>query len=79
MSPTVLRIGSYRFFFNSREEARRHVQVATVDGVARFWLEPIVALASFHNLDAKELLRIDELAREHEYEFLSAPDRHFLQ
>jgi len=25
MSPTVFIIGSYRFFFNSREETRRHV------------------------------------------------------
>lgn len=27
MSPTILKIGPYRFFFNSREEIRRHVHV----------------------------------------------------
>ena len=37
MSPTVLRIGGYRFFFNSREETRRHIHVATVEGTAKFW------------------------------------------
>ena len=79
MSPTVLRVGAYRFFFNSREETRRHVHVATSDGVAKFWLEPTVALASYHNMSAKELRTIDALVREHESEFKSAWDKHFTQ
>ena len=77
MSPTVLRVGPYRFFFNSREETRRHVHVATSDGVAKIWLEPTVALASYHNLSARELRAIDALVREHESEFKSAWDKHF--
>ncbi len=36
--PTILRIKGYRFFFNSREENRRHVHVATADGNAKFWI-----------------------------------------
>jgi len=44
MSPTVIKIGQYRFFFNSREETRMHIHVATPDGIAKFWLEPLVAL-----------------------------------
>jgi hypothetical protein len=79
MSPTVLRIASYRFFFNSREETRRHVHIATPDGIAKFWLEPTVALASYRNLSAKELRSIDELVREHQYDFKSAWDQHFQQ
>jgi len=43
MSPTILRVGSYRFFFNSREESRGHVHAATPEGLAEFWLKPIVA------------------------------------
>ena len=55
MSPTILRTGPYRFFFNSREEPRMPVHVSTADGTAKFWLEPIVALADYHNLKTKEL------------------------
>ena len=77
MSPTVMRIGSYRFFFNSREETRRHVHVATAAGTAKFWLEPVVALESYHDLGPRDLREIDSLVREHENEFKSAWDRHF--
>ena len=50
MSPTIRRIGKYRFFFNSREESRRHVHIQTADGIAKFWLDPTVEMASYHNL-----------------------------
>ncbi len=33
--PTILRKGPFRFFFNSREETRIHVHVATSDGTAK--------------------------------------------
>jgi hypothetical protein len=79
VSPTVLRIGPYRFFFNSREETRRHVHVATPEGIAKFWLEPTIALASYHQLNQKELNRIDTLVRENENELKSAWNRHFGQ
>ena len=61
-----------RFFFNSREERRMHVHVATADGTAKFWLEPIVALESYHNLQTKELQRIELIVRRHQEEFASA-------
>jgi hypothetical protein len=79
MSPTIYRTGRYRFFFNSREERRLHVHVSTPEGVAKFWLEPIIALADFHNMSQRELREIESILREHEYEFKSAWDRHFLQ
>jgi len=79
MSPTVLRVGSFRFFFNSREETRRHVHIATTEGVAKFWLEPTIALHSYHNVSPKTLRKIEALVREHEYEFKAAWDRHFSQ
>jgi len=78
MSPTIYRIGRYRIFFNSREEIRIHVHIMTPDGVAKFWIEPIVALAEFHNLSAKELKEIETIIREHENEFKSAWHEHFL-
>ncbi len=79
MSPTVLRVGAYRFFFNSREETRRHVHVATPRGSAKFWLEPIVALAHYHNLNTKELRAIEQMVQEHESDFRAAWDEHFSQ
>jgi hypothetical protein len=77
MSPTVMRIGPYRFFFNSREETRKHVHVATAGGMAKFWLEPVVALESYHDLSPRDLRDVDLLVREHEDELKSAWDRHF--
>jgi hypothetical protein len=79
MSPTIYRTGPYRFFFNSREEPRMHVHVSTADGVAKFWLEPIVALATFHNLRTGNLREIESIIREHENEFRDAWRRHFGQ
>ncbi len=79
MSPTVRRIEGYRFFFNSREETRRHIHVATTEGIAKFWLEPIITLSSYHNLSQKELRRIETLVREYQDEFTKAWDAHFGQ
>ncbi|MBI2838681.1 MAG: DUF4160 domain-containing protein [Acidobacteria bacterium] len=79
MSPTIYRSGPYRFFFNSREESRVHVHVASSDGVAKFWLDPIVALATCHGLSRSELREIEETVKEHENEFREAWRRHFGQ
>jgi hypothetical protein len=79
MSPTIFTIGSYRFFFNSREESRRHVHIQTSDGIAKFWLEPTIALAEYHRLKPSILNKLDALVREHEDEIRSAWDEHFGQ
>ncbi len=79
MSPTIYRIGPYRFFFNSREESRVHIHIATSDGVAKFWLEPIIALAQYHNMTTKEIKEIELIVKEHEHEFKSAWIKHFSQ
>jgi len=79
MSPTIYRTGRYRFFFNSREERRMHVHVATSEGIAKFWLEPLIALENHHNLSAKELAEIQKVIEEHTDEFKSAWRRHFGQ
>ena len=40
--PTVLRVGSIRFFFYSNEgHEPPHVHVVQAENVAKFWLEPI--------------------------------------
>ena len=77
MSPTIYRQGQYRFFFNSREETRRHIHVMTPDGTAKFWLEPIVALADYHKLSPKELRRLEEIVRDRQDDFIQAWRKHF--
>jgi hypothetical protein len=42
MSPTVLRVKDYRFYFFSLEEPRMHVHVASSEGDAKFWLKPTI-------------------------------------
>ncbi len=75
--PTIYREGPFRFFFNSREETRMHVHVEGLDGAAKFWLEPIIALATSHNLAAKDLRKVEEIVREREDEFKAAWRKHF--
>ncbi len=79
MSPTILKIGPYRFFFNSREEIRPHIHVSCQAGVAKFWLEPIVSLASYYRLSPRELRQIENIVREREDDFKSAWGQHFSQ
>ncbi len=79
MSPTILIYGKYRFFFNSREEKRMHIHVQTADGVAKFWLEPIIALADYYNLSTKELKEITRIIEEKENEFKDSWKKHFSQ
>lgn len=64
MSPTVFRYKSYRGFFFSREETRKHVHVSCPDGEAKFWLEPIVALADHSGLARHALSKMQKLVEE---------------
>jgi len=77
--PTILIVGKYRFFFNSREEVRMHVHVNTSDGTAKFWIEPIISLADYYNLSQKELKEIHKIVEVNEDEFINAWKRHFNQ
>ncbi|HBU69149.1 MAG TPA: DUF4160 domain-containing protein [Elusimicrobia bacterium] len=77
MSPTVFRKGEYRFFFFSREEKRLHVHVQSSKGEAKFWIDPIVSLAENYGLSARELLKIQEIVKEHESEIRSSWKKHF--
>ena len=77
--PTILIIGKYRFFFNSREELRMHIHIATSEGTAKFWLEPIISLADYYNLQTKELKEIQQIVEEQQNEFTTAWRRHFNQ
>ena len=77
MSPTVLTEGPFRFYFFSREEKRMHVHVTCSAGEAKFWLEPIVALAVSHGLSKKQLSQIESIVEEHSNEICKAWKAHF--
>ena len=61
MSPTILRIGSYRFHFYSDEKNEPpHVHIATNEGECKFWLNPI-RLARNKGVAAYEVRKIERL------------------
>ncbi len=77
MSPTIYRDGPFRFYFFSREEKRIHVHVTGVDGEAKFWLEPIVALANSKGLTKTQLAKIQKSVEEHYHEIVRTWKAHF--
>jgi Domain of unknown function (DUF4160) len=59
--PTVLRDGSYRFFFYSGDGGEpRHIHVESAGNEAKYWLDP-VALARNRGFGQKELNRIETI------------------
>ena len=77
MSPTVLRIKNYRFFFFSREETRKHIHVYCEKGEAKIWLEPEIEIVNNYNLGEKEIKEILEIVKTNRYEFIKSWKRHF--
>jgi len=75
--PTVLRIGSYRFFFyaSDRDEPS-HTHVERDDNVAKFWLDP-VRLQSSGGFSRVEINRIERLVSEYQVELLEAWNDYF--
>jgi hypothetical protein len=65
VSPTVLRVKGFRFYFFSREEARPHVHAQHAEGEAKFWIEPIVDLHANYGLKDKQLADARKLVEEH--------------
>ena len=77
MSPTVLRVRGYRFYFFSREEERPHVHVQHATGEAKFWLAPTVEVSQNYGLSPQRLTVALRLAREHADEIRRAWKAHF--
>jgi len=69
--PTVLRIGSYRFYFYSHEPNEPpHIHVDRDKLSAKFWLEN-VSLANNKGFPAKELNKLYALVTKHQKQFLN--------
>lgn len=79
MSPTIFREKGYRFYFLSNEENRIHVHVTCEKGEAKFWLEPIVSLATSFGLTAKKLTEVQKIIEERDHEIVKAWRKHFSQ
>ncbi|MEQ1898595.1 MAG: DUF4160 domain-containing protein [Vicinamibacterales bacterium] len=77
MSPTVLRVRGFRFFFFSREEPRAHVHVQHADGEAKFWIEPAVELHANYGLRPAQLAEAMTLVEEHLHDIRNAWAKHF--
>jgi hypothetical protein len=77
VSPTVLRVKGFRFYFFSREEPRAHVHVQHTDGEAKFWIEPTVKLAVNFSLKTRQVAEVQKLIEEHLNEIRSAWAKHF--
>jgi len=54
-----------------------HVHVASSDGEAKFWLEPVVELARSYGLRDPDLRAAQELVQEHANEIRNAWYKHF--
>jgi hypothetical protein len=49
-----------------------HVHVSSPDGEAKFWLEPILALATHTGLPPRELVRMQRAVEKHHGEIVRA-------
>ena len=65
--PVVFRHKGYRFFFFSNEGDPRepmHVHVKKGEAIAKFWINPAVAVADAYRMDAAELRELARIAEE---------------
>ena len=75
--PTVLRVGSFRFYFYAGDGGEpSHIHVEREDKEAKFWLDP-VRLARSRGFIRKEISRIRRLVVEHREELLESWNEFF--
>lgn len=77
MSPTIFRHKNYRFFFFSREEKRKHVHISSPDGQAKFWIEPIVALADYSGFSDRQIKELAKVVSKNVKEIEKTWQKHF--
>ena len=75
--PTVFIEGSYRFYFFSREESRKHIHVSCPDGEVKFWIEPKIEVAKVINLSDSEVAKIQKTIENRLEEINESWNKHF--
>jgi len=78
--PVVQRFKGYTVFFFSNEGdplEPNHVHVRGGGPLAKFWVEPAVALAENHGFSAGQLREIEQLVRDNSAQIVRAWHDHF--
>ena len=66
--PTVFRYRGYRFFFYSNEGdplEPLHIHVIKGEKVAKFWIEPEIAVAQNYGMSSAELTKLAKIIDNH--------------
>ena len=66
-------------FLFSCEESRMHIHICSPHGEAKFWIEPVVALADYSGYSNKEIKELAKVVEEHAKEIEKAWKKHFGQ
>jgi len=75
--PTILRIGSYRFFFYAGDyNEPPHVHVESGNNVAKFWLNPI-RFQSSYGFNGREINQIKDIIKENREMLLRSWNEYF--
>lgn len=75
--PTILRIGSYRFFFYSNEGGEPpHIHIQSDRKLAKYWLQP-VNLAGSTRFAAHELSKLGTLVEDNKDKLMEAWNEYF--
>ncbi|MBU1086771.1 MAG: DUF4160 domain-containing protein [Candidatus Omnitrophica bacterium] len=76
-SNTEFRVKGYRFYFLSNEESRIHIHIECAEGEAKFWIEPIIALATCYRLNPRQLSEIQKIVEKHKNEIIKEWQNYF--
>ncbi len=75
--PTVVRVGSYRFFFYAGDKDEpMHIHVESDDKIAKFWLDPI-RLKNSGRFSRTEISKIHKIIDENHLKLLEAWNEYF--
>ena len=75
--PTVLRVGTYRFFFYAGDRNEpTHIHVERDDKIAKFWLDPI-RLKSSGGFNRLEISKIHTIVEVHHSRLMEAWHEYF--
>ena len=54
-----------------------HIHILSPDGEAKFWIEPVVALADYSGFSDRQLTELEKVVEKHAKEIEKAWKKHF--